>query len=118
MQKTTHSLVEWFFLCCKILYDRVIIILFLFAYYILVKNKQGGNEMNYNIEYGMALTPQEGRVIEYICKGMTNLQIADALNIKLTTVKAHIASILYKYGAKNRVHAASIHTMKKKGLIE
>lgn len=70
--------------------------------------------MNYSIERGNPLTPQESRVIEYMCEGMTNIQIAKALNIQLSTVKAHVASILYKYGAKNRAHAASMHALRKK----
>ena len=48
------------------------------------------------------LTERENDVLELIILGYTNNEIADALTITIHTVKAHISSILTKFGAKSR----------------
>ena len=48
--------------------------------------------------------PQE-EILEYMCKGYSNKEIADALHLKEQTVKNHIRYILLKMRAKNRTHA-------------
>ncbi len=52
------------------------------------------------------LTERELEVLKYIAMGLTNNQIADKMMITHHTVKAHIASILEKYGVNNRLGAA------------
>jgi DNA-binding NarL/FixJ family response regulator len=41
-----------------------------------------------------------------VARGWTNVEIADGLFISLSTVKTHIASLMRKLGARNRVEIA------------
>ena len=52
-----------------------------------------------------ALTPQQARILELVCAGMLNKQIAYELDIAETTVKAHISAILRKLGVQSRTQA-------------
>jgi DNA-binding NarL/FixJ family response regulator len=56
------------------------------------------------------LTPQEGRVLRHLCAGMSNKEIARAMDLSEVTVKTHMRSVCQKLGAKNRTHAAMIAT--------
>ena len=49
------------------------------------------------------ITPREQEIIQEICKGKTNKQIADDLFITLQTVKDHCHNIFKKVEVKNRV---------------
>jgi DNA-binding NarL/FixJ family response regulator len=49
------------------------------------------------------LTEREEQVLATVAAGRTNGEIADELRISLSTVKTHIASLLAKIGARNRV---------------
>jgi DNA-binding NarL/FixJ family response regulator len=52
------------------------------------------------------LTDREEEVLLTIARGRTNAEIADELHISLSTVKTHIASLMTKLGARNRVEVA------------
>ena len=52
-----------------------------------------------------SLTPQQARILELVCQGMLNKQIAYELDIAETTVKAHISAILRKLGVQSRTQA-------------
>jgi DNA-binding NarL/FixJ family response regulator len=52
------------------------------------------------------LTEREEQVLVTVARGRTNAEIADELHISLSTVKAHIASIMTKLAARNRVELA------------
>jgi DNA-binding NarL/FixJ family response regulator len=54
------------------------------------------------------LSPRERSVLARLALGMTNRQIADALDIAETTVKSHVKSLLRKLGARNRSEATAI----------
>jgi DNA-binding NarL/FixJ family response regulator len=54
------------------------------------------------------LTPQQARILDLVCEGKLNKQIAHDLSIAETTVKAHITAILRKLGAHSRTHAVHI----------
>ena len=41
-----------------------------------------------------------------VARGRTNAEIADDLSISLSTVKTHLASLMTKLGARNRVELA------------
>ena len=41
-----------------------------------------------------------------VARGLTNAEIADELHISLSTVKTHLASLMNKLGARNRVEIA------------
>ena len=51
------------------------------------------------------LTPQQARILQLICEGKLNKQIAFDLSIAETTVKAHITAILRKLGVHSRTQA-------------
>jgi DNA-binding NarL/FixJ family response regulator len=53
-----------------------------------------------------ALTEREEQVLGAVARGRTNSEIADELHITLSTVKTHIASLMGKLGARNRVEIA------------
>jgi DNA-binding NarL/FixJ family response regulator len=52
------------------------------------------------------LTDREEEVLALVARGHTNAEIAADLFIGLTTVKTHVASLLTKIGARNRVEIA------------
>ena len=52
------------------------------------------------------LTEREQEVLRLLARGMTNAEIAADLFIGLTTAKTHVASLLTKIGARNRVEIA------------
>jgi DNA-binding NarL/FixJ family response regulator len=53
-----------------------------------------------------ALTDREKQVLAAVANGRTNSEIARELFITLSTVKTHIASLMAKLGARNRVEIA------------
>ena len=55
-----------------------------------------------------ALTNQQGRILQLICEGKLNKQIAYDLSIAETTVKAHVTAIMRKLGVQSRTQAVLI----------
>jgi DNA-binding CsgD family transcriptional regulator len=53
-----------------------------------------------------ALTDREEQILATVARGRTNSEIAAELHISLSTVKTHIASLMAKLGARNRVEIA------------
>jgi len=53
-----------------------------------------------------ALTDREEQMLAAVARGRTNGEIADEFYITLSTVKTHIASLMGKLGARNRVEIA------------
>ena len=51
------------------------------------------------------LTQQQLRVLQMLCEGMLNKQIAHELEVGETTVKAHVGEILRKLGVSSRTQA-------------
>ncbi len=52
------------------------------------------------------LTEREEQVLAAVARGRTNTEISEELYITLSTVKTHIASLMAKLGARNRVEIA------------
>lgn len=52
------------------------------------------------------LTEREEEVAVTVAQGLSNAEIADKLFISLSTVKFHVASLMTKIGARNRVQIA------------
>ena len=53
-----------------------------------------------------SLTDREEQVLLSVARGRTNREVAEELYITLSTVKTHIASLMAKIGARNRVEIA------------
>ncbi|TJZ91833.1 response regulator transcription factor [Paracoccus gahaiensis] len=51
------------------------------------------------------LTRQQARILDLICEGRMNKQIAHDLSIAETTVKAHVTAIMRKMGVSSRTQA-------------
>ncbi|MDT8855677.1 response regulator transcription factor [Paracoccaceae bacterium Fryx2] len=54
------------------------------------------------------LTRQQARILQLICEGRLNKQIAFDLTIAETTVKAHVTAIMRKLGVQSRTQAVLI----------
>ena len=54
------------------------------------------------------ISKREGEVIQLVCRGLTNQEIADALFISLKTVKDHNYRIFQKTGVRNRVELTQL----------
>jgi DNA-binding NarL/FixJ family response regulator len=52
---------------------------------------------------GGSLTPRELEVARLVASGMRNRDIAEALQIELTTTKNHVARIMGKLNAQSRM---------------
>lgn len=54
------------------------------------------------------LTRQQAKILELLCQGRLNKQIAFELSIAETTVKAHVTAIMRKLGVQSRTQAVLI----------
>lgn len=54
------------------------------------------------------LTRQQAKILQLICEGLLNKQIAYELSIAETTVKAHVTAIMRKLGVQSRTQAVLI----------
>lgn len=71
---------------------------------------------NLSLPPGLAhLSPQEMRVLRFLCHGLSNKEIAREMDIGEVTVKTHMRAICTKLGARNRTQAALIGTAQLKG---
>jgi two-component system response regulator DegU len=59
-----------------------------------------------NEEHYIPLSPREMEILKYVTHGMSNQEVALALNISQQTVKNHMTSILRKLNVKDRTQAA------------
>ena len=50
------------------------------------------------------LTAREREIVEQVAAGLTNDEIAAALQLSVWTVKTHVGAILRKLGARDRTH--------------
>lgn len=55
------------------------------------------------------LSPREWEVLERVAQGLTNTQIAEALNVTENTVKFHMQNIFQKLNVSNRTEAAGFY---------
>ena len=53
------------------------------------------------------LTPKELEILEQVCEGLTNAQIAHRLRVSDNTVKFHLQNLYLKLGVRNRTEAAA-----------
>jgi DNA-binding NarL/FixJ family response regulator len=55
------------------------------------------------------LTNQQRRVLELMAEGLLNKQIAHVIDVQITTVKAHVSSLLQKLGVASRTQAVILY---------
>ncbi|APE43505.1 DNA-binding response regulator [Sulfitobacter alexandrii] len=65
-------------------------------------------EKNATLRNLSSLTNQQARILELICAGKLNKQIAYDLSIAETTVKAHVTAIMRKLGVQSRTQAVLV----------
>ncbi len=75
--------------------------------YVAPENEPGLDETDI-VERLKALTAQQARILELVCEGKLNKQIAYELDIAETTVKAHLTAILRKLQVQSRTQAVLI----------
>ncbi len=68
----------------------------------------GGDEHTETVSRLSSLTNQQARILELICEGKLNKQIAFDLTIAETTVKAHVTAIMRKLGVQSRTQAVLV----------
>ena len=74
--------------------------------FVLLDDGQLGKPMQSDILARLAtLTNQQARILQLICEGKLNKQIAYDLTIAETTVKAHVTAIMRKLGVQSRTQA-------------
>lgn len=77
--------------------------------YVLLDYEQLRNSPNNDILSRIGtLTNQQARILQLICEGKLNKQIAFDLSIAETTVKAHVTAIMRKLGVQSRTQAVLI----------
>ncbi len=64
-------------------------------------------------EKDILFTDEELKLIQFICEGLTNKQIADQMHLSSRTIEAHRAKLLDKTGTKNSV-ALAVYAISKK----
>lgn len=65
------------------------------------------DQFRLDTDFSYNLTAREEEILELVCQGQTNREIANELVIEIGTVKNHIHNNLKKMGAKNRNEAAA-----------
>lgn len=56
----------------------------------------------------LPLTPMQRKILDGVCSGQLNKQIAFNLGIAETTVKAHMTAIMRKLNVRNRTQVALV----------
>ena len=63
-------------------------------------------KMNLSQRPEVDFTPRELEILRYVCRGMTNAEIADRLNLRPGTVKNMVSLLLNKTGCISRAQLA------------
>ena len=66
------------------------------------KKETSDNNINCN---RFRLTLKQKEVLAYLAKGLLNKQIAEAMNLSVSTVKLHVSGILFRLEVKTRTAA-------------
>ena len=51
------------------------------------------------------LSDRESEVLEALCQGMSNKEMADVLFVSPETIKSHVSTVIGKLGVKDRTQA-------------
>ena len=63
----------------------------------------------------VTLTDKEKQILDYVCQGLTNAEIAEMLSLSSKTIEGYKTKLLNKIKAKNSAHL--VMQAAKKGLI-
>ena len=73
-----------------------------------IETAEGDDDQNVVLKRLSSLTNQQARILELICEGKLNKQIAYDLSIAEATVKAHVTAIMRKLNVQSRTQAAIV----------
>lgn len=73
--------------------------------FVPVSHMAGNSEQN---PIGKQLSRREAEVLNGLCRGLANKEIARELDLQEVTIKLHVRTLCKKLDAKNRTHAAMI----------
>ena len=73
---------------------------------IKINNRQAGGQPPIHASPGVELTPTEVRVIQLVCQGLANREIAKAMKVSQRTIESHVSNMLNKTGLHNRTELA------------
>ena len=76
--------------------------------YVAPTTETGGSSREQALARLGLLTRQQAKILQLICEGRLNKQIAYDLSIAETTVKAHVTAIMRKLGVQSRTQAVLI----------
>lgn len=82
----------------------------------LFRRLQSSPRANKFVVKGSVLTSREREVIEFISKGLSNIEVADVLGVSKNTVPSHVRNIYRKLHAKSRSEA--VFEARSLGLID
>jgi len=72
-----------------------------------ILNQLPGNKPVAKSRNGIVLTARQQEVMDLVChRGLSNKQIARALNLSESTVKIHVSAVMRSYGVRNRTQLA------------
>lgn len=67
-----------------------------------IQNVINGNKFGLETQETIPrLTPREKEVVQYLCKGYTNQQLSDQLNISVRQVERHKKNLMVKFNVQN-----------------
>lgn len=73
--------------------------------FVPVSHMAGNGDQN---PIGQQLSRRESEVLNGLCRGLANKEIARELDLQEVTIKLHVRTLCKKLDAKNRTHAAMI----------
>ncbi len=79
-----------------------------FNLYLFTKQKQLSKTADIDLDYHALLTIKEKQIVVLIDEGLSNKEIAEKLNIELSTVKSHVSHIFQKSNISNRNQISKI----------
>lgn len=76
--------------------------------YLFSKQKQVKETTDNDLDYHALLTIKEKQIVALIAEGLSNKEIAEKLNVELSTVKSHVSNIFQKTNISNRNQISKI----------
>ncbi|WP_205461801.1 helix-turn-helix transcriptional regulator [Mangrovibacterium lignilyticum] len=103
----SHWIIEHLFILCYFISPALVPAIIYFKIGDFEVRKESGNSFSQFCER-YEISKREAEIVEQICKGKTNQEIADSLFISLQTVKDHASRIYLKTSVSNRVQLTNL----------